>query len=79
MKKLVSIVAAFCAMANVAAYAQTALSNEVAYRVKNEGFANSQLEPLAQFLTDDMGPRLAASQLNTRAEGMVEESRPSEV
>ena len=73
MKKLVSIVAAFCAMANVAAYAQTALSNEVAYRVKSEGFANSQLEPLAQFLTDDMGPRLAASQLNTRAEGMVVE------
>ena len=71
MKKLVSFVAAVCAMANVAAYAQTALSNEVAYKIKSEGFANSQLEPLAQFLTDEMGPRLAASQLNTRAEGMV--------
>lgn len=73
MKKLVSFVAAVFAMANVAAYAQTALSNEVAYKIKNEGFANSQLEPLAQFLTDEMGPRLAASQLKLRAEGMVVE------
>ena len=60
-------------MANVAAFAQTALPEEVAYRVKSEGFANSQLEPLAQFLTDEMGPRLAASQLKLRAEGMVVE------
>ncbi len=73
MKKLISFAAAVFAMANVAAYAQTALSNEVAYKIKNEGFANSQLEPLAQFLTDEMGPRLAASQLKLRAEGMVVE------
>ena len=73
MKKLISFAAAVFAMANVAAFAQTALPEEVAYRVKNEGFANSQLEPLAQFLTDEMGPRLAASQLKLRAEGMVVE------
>ena len=71
MKKLISFAAAVFAMANVAAFAQTALPEEVAYRVKSEGFANSQLEPLAQFLTDEMGPRLAASQLKLRAEGMV--------
>ena len=73
MKKLISFAAAVFAMANVAAFAQTALPEEVAYRVKSEGFANSQLEPLAQFLTDEMGPRLAASQLKLRAEGMVVE------
>ena len=52
-------------------YAQTCLSNELVYRVKNEGFANSKLEEIAQFMTDDLGPRLAASQLKLRSEQMV--------
>ena len=71
MKRLVLLAAAVFAMANVAAYAQNALSNEIAYRIKSEGFSNSQVEPLAQFMTDDLGPRLAASQLCLRAENMV--------
>ena len=54
-------------------YAQTCLSNELVYRVKNEGFANSKLEEIAQFMTDDLGPRLAASQLKLRSEQMVVE------
>ena len=68
-KSIFLLVAAF--IANTAIQAQTCLSNELAYRIKNEGFANSKLEEIAQFMTDDLGPRLAASQLNTRAEKMV--------
>lgn len=60
-------------LANAAAVAQSCLSPELAYKVKNEGFAKSQIESLAQFMTDDMGPRLAASQLKLRAEKMVVE------
>ena len=58
-------------MANAASFAQTCLPNDIAYRVKNEGFANSKLEEIAQFMTDDLGPRLAASQLKLRSEQMV--------
>ena len=53
------------------AIAQTCLPAEMAYKVKNEGFANSKITELSQFMTDDLGPRLAASKLNTRAEKMV--------
>lgn len=52
-------------------HAQTSLSEETAYRVKNEAFSNSKIEELAQFMTDDLGPRLAASQMKLRAENMV--------
>ena len=58
---------------NIALYAQTCLSNELVYKVKNEGFAKSQLEDIAQFMTDNLGPRLAASQLKLRSESMVVE------
>jgi hypothetical protein len=54
-----------------AAVAQTCLPSEIAYKVKTEGFANSQITELSQFMTDDLGPRLAASQLNDRAEKLV--------
>ncbi len=71
MKKVVFLLLAVSAMANVAVQAQNRLSDELAYRVKSEGFANSKIEELSQFMTDDMGPRLAASQLKLRAEKMV--------
>ena len=51
--------------------AQTSLPAEMAYQVKNEAFNNSKVEELAQFMTDDLGPRLAASKMKLRAEKMV--------
>ena len=68
-KSIFLLLAAF--IANTALQAQTCLSNDLAYRIKNEGFANSKMEELAQFMTDDLGPRLAASQLKLRSEKMV--------
>ncbi|WP_455620449.1 M20/M25/M40 family metallo-hydrolase [Parabacteroides sp.] len=65
---LVTIVA--CA-ANLATYAQTCLNEELAFRVKNEAFNKSKIEELSQFMTDDLGSRLAASQMKLRAEKMV--------
>ena len=68
-KSIFLLLAAF--MTNTALLAQTCLSSELAYRIKNEGFANSKTEEIAQFMTDDLGPRLAASQLKLRSEKMV--------
>lgn len=65
------IMVAVSAMAASAIFAQTRLSDETAYRIKAEGFSNSQVEPIAQFMTDDLGPRLAASQMKLRSEEMV--------
>ena len=70
MKRVIFSLMAMVAMVS-AAYAQNSLSAELAYKVKNEGFAKSKIEEMAQFMTDDMGPRLAASQLKLRAEKMV--------
>ena len=70
MKKSIFLLLAVF-LTNAALLAQTCLPNDVAYRVKNEGFANSKLEEIAQFMTDDLGPRLAASQLKLRSEQMV--------
>ena len=53
------------------AIAQTCLPAEMAYKVKNEGLANSQVAEISQFMTDDLGPRLAGSKLSLRAEKMV--------
>lgn len=62
---------AVSAMAASAIVAQTRLSDETAYKIKAEGFSNSQVEPIAQFMTDDLGPRMAASQMKLRSEEMV--------
>lgn len=70
MKRFTLIIAVL-AMAASAISAQTRLSDETAYRIKAEGFSNSQIESLAQFMTDDLGPRLAASQMKLRSEEMV--------
>ena len=73
MKRVVILLFALLLLANSAAYSQTCLPEDVAYKIKNEGFAKSKVESLAQFMTDDMGPRLAASQLKVRAEQMMVE------
>ena len=56
MKRVVLSLLALVATANMAANAQNSLSAELAYKVKNEGFAKSKVEEMAQFMTDDMGP-----------------------
>lgn len=71
MKMNVLLLIAVWALTNVSMYAQTCLPENVAYKVKNEGFANSQIENLSEFMTDELGSRLAASQMKLRAEKMV--------
>lgn len=71
MRKIYLLISAIAMTANLTVNAQTALSDKYAYEIKNEGFSHSKIEELAQFMTDNMGPRLAASQLNVRAEKMV--------
>ena len=72
MKKILMLLSAF-AVATLVANAQTALPEKYAYQIKQEGFNNSKMVELAQFMTDNMGPRLAASQLKLRAEKMMVE------
>lgn len=52
-------------------YAQTAQSDEMAYRIKDEAFNRSHVEEIASFMTDELGPRLAASKMKLRAEQLV--------
>ena len=51
--------------------AQNSLPDAIAFKVKSEAFGNSKIEELSSFMTDDLGPRLAASQLKLRAEQLV--------
>lgn len=71
MKKFFVLFAA-CSLA-ATSYAQQRPSDELAFKIKNEAFANSKINDLAQFMTDDLGSRLAASQMKLRAEKMVVE------
>ena len=73
MKKILLLLSAIVMTVNMTANAQTALADKYAYIVKYEGFNNSKIDELARFMTDDMGPRLAASQLKLRAEKMAVE------
>lgn len=71
MKKLIiSLSALFMTMT---AMAQECQSDELAYRVKSEAFSNSQINDLAEFMTDMLGSRLAASQMKQRADKLVVE------
>ena len=47
--------------------AQQCLPELTAFKIKNEAFRNSQLEDMAVWMTDFMGPRLVASKLYDRA------------
>lgn len=69
MKKIVLSVVASLFFAGISA--QNSLPEDVAYKIKNEGFSNSQIEELSEFMTDELGSRLAASQMKLRAEKMV--------
>ena len=51
--------------------AQTPQSQEMSYRVKDEAFNHSQIEDISSFMTDVLGPRLAASKMKLRAEKLV--------
>jgi hypothetical protein len=63
------LVACLCLSLN----AQTRLPDETAYKIKSEAFSNSGIEETAQWLTDFLGPRLAASKNGQRAEALVKE------
>lgn len=67
------ILTGFAACLSLSPSAQTRLSDEVAYRIKNEAFANSKIEETSQWFTDFLGPRLAASKNGQRAEALVKE------
>ena len=68
-KQLLTFAAALTVSAG--ALAQQTPPLEMAYRIKNEAFNNSKADSLAQFITDYLGPRLAASDLKVRAEQLV--------
>lgn len=68
---LLTVATALTGLLGCTMYAQTSLPEEMAFKVKNEAFNNSSVEELAQFMTDNLGPRLAASKMKLRAEKMV--------
>lgn len=68
-KRIFTGLVAVCAATGL--YAQTCLPEDLAWRVKDEAFNRSQVEALSQFMTDGLGPRLAASRMKLRAEGLV--------
>lgn len=51
--------------------AQTVQPQEMSYRVKDEAFNRSQVADISSFMTDNLGPRLAASKMKLRAEKLV--------
>ena len=51
----------------VSGWAQQCLPEETAYRIKDEAFRHSQLDSLAEWMTDFMGSRLVASKQYVRA------------
>jgi len=65
------ISAAMAAFFATSLSAQVCPSEELAYKVKQEAFNNSQIYDLSRFMTDLLGSRLAASQMKIRAEGLV--------
>lgn len=62
---------ALLALCGTQGFAQQALPDQLAFRLKSEAFANSHMEELAEFMTDELGSRLAASQQKLRAEQLV--------
>lgn len=72
MKRSICVWLAACATA-ATINAQVSQPDEMAYRVKEEAFSNSHIDSLAHFMTDRLGPRLAASKMKLRAENLVTE------
>lgn len=69
VKRIFTGIAAVCMATSL--YAQTCLPENIAYLVKEEAFHHSRVDELSQFMTDELGPRLAASQMKLRAERLV--------
>ena len=67
MRKLIISAVAVILFSGIAA-AQKALPEDLAYKIKNEGFQRSQIETLSYLMTDYMGDRLTASQKWERGE-----------
>ena len=59
------------------ALAQRALPEDLAYKIKNEGFQRSQIGELAFWMTDYAGDRLTGSQKWVRSEALVVEKLKS--
>ena len=53
------------------AVAQTAQSQVMSYRIKDEAFNHSKVEEISSFMTDELGPRLEGSKMKLRAEKLV--------
>lgn len=51
--------------------AQLSQPDEMAYRVKDVAFNQSKIDSISHFMTDELGPRLAASKMKLRAEKLV--------
>jgi len=72
MKKLfIGIIAIFLSAS--VAVAQQSLPEELVFKIKREAFQNSQIEPMAFWLSDYAGPRLAGSKLAERGEILAKE------
>lgn len=71
MKKVFGWLAVMGAVATM--QAQKSQPDEMAYRVKDAAFSESKVDSIAQFMTDKLGSRLAASKMKLRAEAMVTE------
>lgn len=69
VKRIFTGITAICMATSL--YAQTCLPENVAYLVKEEAFHHSRVDELSQFMTDELGPRLAASRMKLRAERLV--------
>lgn len=68
-RRIFAWAALICAAINM--NGQVCQPTEMAYRVKDEAFNQSHIDSLAHFMTDKLGPRLAASKMKVRAEQMV--------
>ena len=73
MKQLIYPIVAILAIfsGSTAARAQKAQSEEMAFRIKDEAFNRSHIGEISSFMTDVLGPRLAASKMKLRAEKLV--------
>ncbi|MDR2118875.1 MAG: M20/M25/M40 family metallo-hydrolase [Tannerellaceae bacterium] len=73
MKKRLLLASVLLGFFFTATLAQKRLPDEIAYKIKNEAFANSKVEETSQWLTDFLGPRLTASKNGQRAEALVKD------
>lgn len=68
-KRCLAWIAAICAFPML--QAQVSQPAEMAFKVKEMALSQSQVDSIARFMTDYLGPRLAASKMKLRAEQLV--------